>query len=170
MIQCPFSACHIALRSASGRGVSGRGLLVVAGVALWVVVVAAASPVFWRVSTQAEFLRGEVDALSVDADGHLVLGPVTAELFDTTAPVAWSLAPADGDGLWVGTGSDARLYLVDAAGAGREVYDAEGLDIHAVAPAGDGAAYVATSPDGRIERVTPDGQVTQVFDPEGTYI
>lgn len=168
MTQWCLSTCHVVLRSAQGHA---RGaLLATVGVAVSVAVVAAASPVFWRVSTQAEFLRGEVDALSVDADGHLVLGPVTSELFDTTAPVAWSLAPAEDDRLWVGTGSDARLYLVDAAGSGREVYDAESLDIHAVAPAGDGAVYVATSPDGLIERVTADGQVTPVFDPEGTYI
>ena len=51
-----------------------------------------ASPTFWRVSTQAEFLRGDIESLSVDGDGHLVLGPVTDEFFDTTAPMLWSLS------------------------------------------------------------------------------
>ena len=35
----------------------------------------AAAPVFWRVSTQAEFLQGEVENLSVDPSGRLVLEP-----------------------------------------------------------------------------------------------
>ncbi len=129
----------------------------------------AAAPVFWRVSTQTELLRGEVEALAVDTTGRLTLGRQTEELFDTTAPVAWSLAAAADGGLWVGTGSEARLYLVQD-GTSREVYDADGLDIYALASAPGGEVFVATSPDGAVERVAADGTATPVFDPDATYI
>ena len=35
----------------------------------------AASTSFWQVSTQAEFLKGEVEQVSIDSDGRVSLGP-----------------------------------------------------------------------------------------------
>ncbi len=145
-------------------------LRVVLGMGLSVAVVTAASPTFWRVSTQAEFLRGDVDALSVDADGHLVLGPVTDEFFATTAPMLWSLADGSDGALWAGSGNDGRLYRVDANGDGGVVFDTDELDIHALTSGGEGTIFAATSPDGRVYRVTPDGDVSTVFDPDDTYL
>ncbi|MBQ01108.1 MAG: hypothetical protein CL477_10540 [Acidobacteria bacterium] len=129
-----------------------------------------AAPTFWRVSTQVEFLRGEVESLSVDADGHLVLGPVTDELFDTTAPVLWSLASASDGALWTGSGQDGRLYRVEPDGTGGVVFDADELDVHAVAAGPAGTVFAATSPDGRIYQVDADGVTSTVFDPDETYI
>jgi hypothetical protein len=129
-----------------------------------------ASPTFWRVSTQVEFLRGEIESLSIDADGHLVLGPTTDEFFDTTAPVLWSLATATDGALWVGSGQDGRLYRVEPDGSGSVMFDADELDIHAVAGGTEGSVFAATSPDGRIYRIEPGGDVSTVFDPDDTYI
>jgi len=129
-----------------------------------------AAPTFWRVSTQAEFLRGDVESLSVDGDGHLVLGPVMDDFFDTTAPMLWSLANASDGALWVGSGNDGRLYRVEPDGAGRVVFDADELDIHAVVAGAGGTVLAATSPDGRVSRVAPDGETATVFDPDDTYI
>ena len=150
--------------------VQSRTLSVALGLACSLTVLAAASPTFWRVSTQAEFLRGGVESLSVDADGHLVLGPVVEELLDTTAPVLWSVASASDDAIWAGSGNDGRLYRVPPGGAGRVVFDADELDIHALVATEGGAVFAATSPDGRVYRVTPDGETSTVFDPDDTYI
>jgi len=130
----------------------------------------AAAPTFWRVSTQAEFLRGEVEALSVDADGHLGLGPVTETFFDTTAPVLWSLVTATDDALWIGSGNDGRVYRVDPSGRGEMVFNADASDVYALAAAPNGAVFAATSPDGLIYRVTPDGTASPLFDPDATYV
>ena len=151
------------------RPASNRSTLCVA-LGLFVTVLIGAAPTFWRVSTQAEFLRGDVESLSVDADGHLVLGPVTDEFFDTTAPMLWSLASASDGAVWVGSGHDGRLYRVDSDGAGRVVFDADELDIHAVVAGAGGAVFAATSPDGRVVRVTPEAETSMVFDPDDTYI
>jgi hypothetical protein len=129
-----------------------------------------ASPTFWRVSTQAEFLRGDVESLSVDAEGHLVLGQATIDFFDTTAPMLWSLASASDGALWAGSGNDGRLYRIDSDGDGQVVFDADELAIYAVVAGAEGAVFAATSPDGRVYRVTPDGETSTVFDPDDTYI
>ena len=147
-----------------------RRLALSLGIGLSVVVVSGSSPVFWRVSTQAEFLRGEVESLSVDADGHLTLGPVTNSVFDTTAPALWSLARARDGALWVGSGNEGRLYRVEANGNGTVVFDSDELDIYAIAADAEGGVFAATSPDGRIYRVTANGQTAVVFDPEDTYV
>ena len=39
------------------------------------VAVEAALPTFWQVSTEADFLRGDVENLSIDTYGRLTLGP-----------------------------------------------------------------------------------------------
>ena len=132
--------------------------------------VTASSPVFWQVSTQAEFLRGEVDALSVDDEGRLRLGPATDTVLETPEPALWSLARAADGALWMGSGTDGRLYRLGADGTGTVVLDADELDVHALAADREGGVYAGTSPGGRVYRVTAAGEATVVFDPEETYI
>ena len=130
----------------------------------------ASAPVFWQVSTQAEFLRGEVDALSVDDEGRLRLGPATDTVLETPEPALWSLARATDGALWMGSGTDGRLYRLGADGAGTVVLDADELDVHALAADRDGGVYAGTSPGGRVYRVTAGGGATVAFDPVETYI
>ena len=128
------------------------------------------SPVFWQVSTQAELLRGEVDALSVDDEGRLRLGPATDAVLETPEPALWSLARATDGALWMGSGTDGRLYRLGADGTGTVVLDADELDVHALAADREGGVYAGTSPGGRVYRVTAAGEATVVFDPEETYV
>ena len=128
----------------------------------------AAAPVFWRVSTQDEFLRGEVDQVSVDADGRLVLGPTNEVVYETTAPFLWAVTRV-GPSLWVGSGNDGRLFRLAADGTATTAFDANEQNIHAVAPAGNDAAYIGTSPDGAVLRITAE-VADAVFDPDEKYI
>ena len=130
----------------------------------------ASAPVFWQVSTQAELLRGEVDALSVDDEGRLRLGPVTDAVLETPEPALWSLARASDGALWTGSGTDGRLYRLGADGTGTVVLDADELDVHALVADREGGVYAGTSPGGRVYRVTAAGEATVVFDPEETYV
>ena len=50
-------------------------------------VLVASKPVFWQTATVNDFLRGEVENLSVDSHGRLVLGPAT-ELFSEALRIA----------------------------------------------------------------------------------
>ena len=143
------------------------GLTAVA-VTILIVIGESASPVFWRVSTQADFLRGEVDDVSIDAIGRVVLGPETDILYETTAPFLWTADEAAGR-LWIGSGNAGKVFLVEADGTGREVFDAGELNVHAIA-ATDSDAYVGTSPNGAVYRVSDEGDAQTVFDPEEEYI
>ena len=130
----------------------------------------ASAPVFWQVSTQAEFLRGGVDALSVDAEGRLRLGPAAETVFETPEPSVWSIERASDGAVWAGSGTDGRLYRVGPDGAGAVVFDTDQLDVHALAADREGGVFAGTSPDGRVYHVTAGGDARIVLDPDETYI
>jgi hypothetical protein len=130
----------------------------------------AASPAFWTVSSQAEFLEGEVDGLSIDSDGRVFLGPAAAPVADTLAPFLWSLhVGADGT-IWAGSGNEGKVLKIGRDGAVSTFFDSSELEVHALAPAPKGGLYVATSPGGRIYTVPPSGEARVLFDPETRYI
>ena len=86
------------------------------GVVLLLAVVSvslSAGPGFWQAATQADFLRGEVDQLSIDEHGRLTLGPELTRVHDAAAPFVWAaMAGADGT-LFLGTGNDGKVIKVD---------------------------------------------------------
>ena len=129
-----------------------------------------AAPGFWQAATQADFLRGEVDQLSIDEHGRLTLGPELTKVHDAAAPFVWTMVPG-ADGAWfLGTGNDGKVIKVDRNGRGSVFYDSTEMEVHALALAPNGGLYVGTSPDGRIYRVDPAGQATPFFDPDDKYI
>ena len=132
--------------------------------------VAASSPKFFTVATQADFLKGDLENLSVDARGTLSLGPATELVYETASPFLWTVVPAADGTLYVGTGNDGRVYRVDPQGRGSLMFDSTELEIHAIAPTSNGAVFAASSPDGKIYRVDRNGTATTFFDPEQKYI
>lgn len=129
-----------------------------------------AAPGFWQVATQADFLKGEVDQLSIDEHGRLTLGPELTRVHDAASPFVWTIA-AGADGDWfLGTGNDGKVIRVDRTGKGAVFFDSTEMEVHALAAAPNGGLYVGTSPDGRIYRVDAKGQATPFFDPEDKYI
>lgn len=135
-----------------------------------VAVLGAATPIFWVVATQADFLKGEVENLSIDSDGRVVLGPAIQQVADPAAPVLWSVVSGPGGAMFAASGHDGRVYRVAASGQTTVVFDAEELEVHAVAAAPDGSLYAATSPDGKVYRIAADGAWSVFFDPEDKYI
>ena len=129
-----------------------------------------AAPVFWTVSTQTDFLEGDIDSLSVDADGHLRLGPTTSPVFETSAPTLWSLTNGTDGGIWIGSGNQGRLYHINSSGDENVAFDANELDLYAVEADPAGGVYFASSPDGRVYHSSEDGPPTILFDPTDTYI
>lgn len=144
---------------------------IAAGVlALLTIPLAASSPTFWTVSTQADFLKGDVHNLSIDSDGRVSLGPAATELTETAEPFIWTvLAGADGT-LWAGTGNQGQVLRIGRDGKSSVFFDATEMEVHALAPAPHGGLYVATSPDGKIYEVSADGTSKTFFDPDDKYI
>src|SRR5688572_6479150 len=64
----------------------------------------ASTPKFFQAQTQSDFLRGDVENLSIDMNGQLVLGPATELVYETAAPFLWSLLAARDGSLFIGTG------------------------------------------------------------------
>src|SRR6516225_3792062 len=152
------------------NAVSKRFGLLAAVVVAASTILSASTATFWTVSTQADFLKGDVTDLSIDADGRVFLGPPTTQLAETSAPFLWTLvAGADGT-LYAGTGNEGKVLKLGRDGKTSEFFDAPEMEIHALASAPNGGLYVASSPDGKIYRVSADGKSTTFFDPEDKYI
>jgi hypothetical protein len=66
-----------------------RLLLTTAFVAGALVAVHGSSPKFFQAATQSDFLKGDVENLSIDNHGQLTLGPVTELVYETSAPFLW---------------------------------------------------------------------------------
>ena len=119
--------------------------------------VRAATPTFWTVATQADFLKGDVEDLSIDGDGRVVLGPSATKLAETAAPFVWTSLPAPDGSLWAGTGNEGKVLRISRDGRVTTFFDSGELEVHALAPAPGGGLYVGTSPGGRIYQVSADG-------------
>ena len=135
-----------------------------------VVSIEGSSPKFFQAATQDDFLRGDVENLSIDNRGQLLLGPAIELVYETAAPFIWAVVPGPDGSLFVGTGNEGRVFKVDAKGTGTSFFDAAELEAHALAPAPDGGLYVASSPDGRIYKVDATGAATTFFEPGERYI
>ena len=130
----------------------------------------ASSPKFFQAATQADFLKGEVENLSIDARGQLLLGPALELVYETPAPFVWTIAAATDGAFFLGTGNDGKVYRVGPDGKGALFFTSTELEVHALAPAPNGGLYVATSPDGKIYKVDRNGAATTFFNPEEKYI
>ncbi len=155
---------HTIFETASRAGAS-----VLFAAAIWVGL-SAATPTFWTVSSQADFLKGDVEDLSIDSDGRMFPGPTATLLAETAAPFLWSvLRGADGT-LWAGSGNEGKVLRVAKDGKLSTFFDAAELEVHALAPAAGDSLYVGTSPDGKIYQVAADGTSKTFFDPDDKYI
>src|SRR5437773_8582842 len=108
-----------------------RGCLTAAAIVVLIALpLAASSPKFFQAATQADFLKGDVENLSIDSHGRLVLGPATELVFETAAPFVWSVVGNPDGTLFIGTGNEGKVFRVDAQGKGSAFFDAAELEAH----------------------------------------
>ena len=130
----------------------------------------ASTPKFFQAGTQIDFLKGDVENLSIDNRGQLTLGPVTELVYETSAPFLWSMVAAPDGTLFIGTGNEGKVFRVDPQGKGSLFFDSTELEAHALALAPNGGLYVGTSPDGKIYKVDRNGTATTFFAGDDKYI
>src|SRR3954449_12458808 len=147
-----------------------RVLLTAAFAAAALVPAHASSPKFFQAATQNDFLKGDVENLSIDINGQLTLGPATELVYETAAPFLWSMVAEPDGTLFVGTGNEGKVFRVDPQGRGSMFFDSTELEVHALALAPNGGIYVGTSPDGKIYKVDRNGTSTTFFDSGDKYI
>ena len=126
----------------------------------------ASKPIFWQTATLNDFLRGEVENLSVDGHGRLVLGPATELVAETTSPFLWAMVVAPDGSLYVGSGNEGKVFKIDPAGKAADLLRHTELEVHALALAPDGTLYAATSPDGRIYKIDRSGRARRFSIPK----
>jgi hypothetical protein len=147
-----------------------RAAVCAAGLVAGIAIVHAATPTFWTVSTQTDFLKGDVEDLSIDSDGRVFLGPSAAAVAETAAPFLWTVMAGPDGTLWAGSGNEGKVLKVSKDGKLTTLFDAPELEVHAIAPAPAGGLYVGTSPDGKVYHVAADGTSKTLFDPDDKYI
>ncbi|HJZ73257.1 MAG TPA: hypothetical protein VKE51_16050 [Vicinamibacterales bacterium] len=147
-----------------------RALAAAALAAASFVALQASSPKFFQAATQNEFLKGDVENLSIDAHGQLTLGLATDVVYETSAPFLWSMIAVPDGSLFVGTGNEGKVFRIDPQGKGSLFFDGTELEAHALALAPNGGLYVGTSPDGRIYKVDRNGESSPFFSGDDKYI
>jgi sugar lactone lactonase YvrE len=125
---------------------------------------------FWSQGEYAEFQKGNVKKLSLRSDGLVTLAPELHEMFDTSLAYLWALARDSKGVLYLGGGSNAKLYRVPPKGKGELVAELEGLTVQAIAIDGKDRVYAATSPDGKVYRIAGKGKPEVFFEPKTKYI
>ena len=130
----------------------------------------AVSPTFWKDSSFAEFSKGTLKGLSLNAYGQLSLAPKFDSVFDSDQALIWSAVYDIKKNLFVGTGHDGKVFKIDANGSSSLFFDAAELDVLALALDAEQTLYVATSPDGKIYKVSNEGKGSIFFDPEDKFV
>lgn len=131
--------------------------------------VIAVQPQFWRLDSMRDFQEGEAKGLSIDSAGNVFLAPVVRSGAGVTAPYVWSLATDKSGTVYVGTGSEGKIFKVEGRMT-QTFWDAPELEVQALATGSDGRVYAATNPEGKVYAIDKNGKSEVFFDPSERYI
>jgi len=154
----------------NSRRLAAAAALAAVGILARGISLSASSPKFFQAATQADFLKGDVENLSIDSRGELTLGPAAELIYESSAPFLWSIVAQPDGTLFVGSGNEGKVFKVDAQGHGTLFFDSTELEVHALAAAPNGGLYVGTSPDGKIYLVDRNGTAKEFFSADDKYI
>ncbi|MCJ7821761.1 MAG: hypothetical protein MUQ26_01545, partial [Armatimonadetes bacterium] len=127
------------------------------------------APDAWVQETGDDHAESKLEQVALGEDGRLSLAPETVDVATLQSDVVWSVAARDGI-VYVGTGSQGRVYRVSAEGETSELYATGEMNVHALAFNDEGDIYASTSPQGKLFRITSDGSGKLVYDSESTYL
>ena len=130
----------------------------------------ATQPASWTVSTQGEFVRGDLKGVSLTSDGTLVLAPDFQQVLDTEESLIYAAITDRSGTVYLGTGDNGKIFQVTPSGQGREWADLEESGVYTLAVDSQNRLYAGTSPNGRIYRFDDQGQPEILFDPQEKYI
>ncbi|HEX5758703.1 MAG TPA: hypothetical protein VF121_05875 [Thermoanaerobaculia bacterium] len=138
--------------------------LLLAALALAAVPLAATEVRVFQTQTQAGFLAGTLEGLSVDPLGRLELAHRAERLTALGEPFLLAAARHP-DGWIVGTGNAGKVFLVGRGGEVRELFAAPEPEVFAVWADPDGTVFAGTSPGGKVYRIPsqPAGAKGELF-------
>ncbi len=125
----------------------------------------------FQTQSQAAFLAGTLEGVSVDSLGRMQLAPRVERVASLVEPFLLSAA-VHPDGWVVGTGNAGKVLKIDRKGVVTELFAAPEPEVFAVWADKDGTVYAGTSPRGKVYRIPPGkgAKPEPFFDPQETYI
>lgn len=124
----------------------------------------------WDVTGREAVLEGTPSGVTVGPLGAMEIPPLFEQVSDVDEFYAWSLV-SDGKGnMYVGTGSDGKVYHIDSKGKATLIFDSLELDILALAFDAEGNLYAGTSPGGIVFKLGKDGKSRSHFDSPDHYV
>ena len=129
----------------------------------------AAEPVFWRTTTQDDFLRGEVENIAISGNGEIQLSASPEIIYNTDTPFIWSLAVSD-NAVWMGSGGVGAITRHQSADSVETLFTTDNLNVQSITLDGNGGVYAGLMPDGTVIALTSDGNSRTLFEPEESYI
>ena len=127
----------------------------------------------FETQSQAGFLAGTLEGVSVDSLGRMELAPRAERVTSLSEPFLLSAA-AHPDGWVVGTGNAGKVLWIDRKGKTTELLAAAEPEVFAVWADPDGTVFAGTSPRGKVYRMArgKDGawKSEVFFEPGETYI
>ena len=130
----------------------------------------ASEPAIWSVNTRAEVLAGDAKGVSINENGTITLAPKLTQIYNTEQSYVWSSAIDANGNVFLGTGSDGKIYKVDTNDRSTLFYDTNELNVQALAIGKNGELYAGTSPDGKVYRISQNGAAEVFFEPKEKYI
>lgn len=111
----------------------------------------------------------DFENVSVLDDGTIVLAPPLAEVAALDENSVWSVV-AQGDNVYLGTGSNGRVYAADAAGRTRLVHETRDTEVMALGVDARGSLYFGLTPGGTVFRFRAGSSPVPVFESGADYI
>ena len=118
----------------------------------------------------SDFIKGELNGISLHSDGYLLAAPKLTPFAEIDAPILWA-AELDSEGnLYVGTGNEGTIFKVDVEGTVTEVFKPNRLMSRAMAIDSRDQLYVAVSPEGGLYRISGNGTVEVYLSIPDAYV
>src|SRR5437762_1242326 len=127
----------------------------------------ASKPVFWQTAIETEFLRGEVDNLSIDGHGRIYKDDRTGKgtaFFDPDDKYIWSLALDSAGNVYAGTGEKGVIYKITPDGKGTPFYQTKATHVITLQFQPDGQLLAGTESPGRLFRIDRSGKAFLLLD------
>lgn len=124
----------------------------------------------WVQDGGEDFLGGRFDRTLLTSDGQIRLAPTSKTLTNTADPFVWSVAGDASGNVFLGTGSTARIWKVDAAGNRTLFFSSDDVAVTALTTDSAGNLYAALTPGGRLLRLSSTGTPTTIFRAGQDYI